>query len=114
MVELRAPNNPYDFNNIDGQSGAIKPKVFQGLLSAVANRAESQTPDRPVMEARLSRSGMTVSYPCPWCGHRHRHHADASVLSGAVSSRMQHCRDWRRLHPREVVDSVLLRLTGRA
>ncbi len=112
MVELRAPNNPHDFKYIAGKTPGINPKVFQGFRIALANPAESQTPSRPIMDARLSRTGHTVSYACPWCGLRHRHRADARVKAGEVTSRAQHCTTWRRLNPSAVLDSVLIRLAG--
>lgn len=110
-MELRAPNNPYDFNSIARQSGAIKPMVFQGSPAALANPAGLRTPGRPVMEATLSQTGHTAAYACPWCGHQHRHRADARLRSGAVTSKATHCRTWRRLHP-NAIDSVLIRLAG--
>ena len=113
MVELRAPEFPYDFNNIAWQPGESKSKVFKGFRAGLANPEQTRTPSGPVMPAHLSRTGHTVSYACPWCSHRHRHHADAGILAGRVTSKAQHCREWRRAHPGEWRDSIFLRLAGR-
>ncbi len=62
---------------------------------------------RPIVIASLSGSGRTISYQCEWCGGRHRHHADRGI-NGSVTSKQQHCRVWRRLHPDMMPDSVRL------
>ncbi len=106
VAERVALQHPNEIKGLERQPDETHTIDSHSLLDGLANLSERNP--HPVVLAVLSSSGRTVSYACEWCGGRHRHRATSGIISGSVTSKQQHCRVWRRLHPDVMPDSVRL------